>query len=328
MDLNWFENSEELLIKATESFLGTIDQFKWSNPIFEELHLDLEKELFAKQIFESNRIEGEGLSEGDTKKMVLAEFKKDFPKEVVESLKDVSLSVVKINKASNEAEFPKLGITVKYKKSEREIYAVTGHLIALLRSDAHAGHVLSESLDAYSTYLNNIATNYPSIGNQKEELGKGKYFNLRKAFLNRVNKGFYLSEEFLKVLHKSICVGSTNNNNGGPGEYRPGPANIDDETIFLEPSLVPSAMNHFINSHRERVVKENHNPILEAARIKEEFIKIHPFGDFNGRISRIILSGYLRSEGFPFYVILRGTSKDRRRYISAMKHSYRGVCLK
>jgi fido (protein-threonine AMPylation protein) len=318
MRRNWFDDVEENLIKATELFYGAVDQFLLEDEIPEEFHKDIDRELFAKQIFESNRIEGEGLSEGETKKMVLAEFGESFSL-LKANLKDISLNAVKIDKKNNEAEFSKLGITVKYKQSELEIYAVIGHLTALLFSDIRAATARLHKNEVYEKFLESVK---PNSGESVVELDT--YSSIRFVYASSTKKERYISEALLKKAHQRICFNSDNNHNGEPGEYRPHPANIDDDTVFLEPALINGAMKKLVSSHYARLDANTYNPIIEATRLKEEFIKIHPFGDFNGRLSRIILSGFLRSEGYPYYVILRGSSKEKRRYISCMKYAFRG----
>ncbi len=51
------------------------------------------------------------------------------------------------------------------------------------------------------------------------------------------------------------------------------------------------------------------HPIIKAAIFKVCFIKIHPFRDGNGRLSRILLNYMLVREGFPT-VTIRGENKD------------------
>lgn len=58
------------------------------------------------------------------------------------------------------------------------------------------------------------------------------------------------------------------------------------------------------------------HPILKAIVFKTKFIKIHPFCDFNGRTSRILLNYMLVRYGYPT-VTIKGRQKDR--YIEAME---------
>ena len=69
----------------------------------------------------------------------------------------------------------------------------------------------------------------------------------------------------------------------------------------------------------EELVKEYNNsqlhPILKAIVFKTKFIKIHPFCDFNGRTSRILLNYMLVRYGYPT-VTIKGS--QRARYNDAM----------
>lgn len=59
----------------------------------------------------------------------------------------------------------------------------------------------------------------------------------------------------------------------------------------------------------------NLHPVLKAAIFKACFIKIHPFRDGNGRLSRLLLNYMLVREGFPT-VTIKGTNKEL--YFDAM----------
>lgn len=61
--------------------------------------------------------------------------------------------------------------------------------------------------------------------------------------------------------------------------------------------------------------KELH-PVERAARLHYRFEKIHPFGDCNGRIGRLITNNILWHEEFPLLII---EYKNRKSYYSALK---------
>ena len=94
------------------------------------------------------------------------------------------------------------------------------------------------------------------------------------------------------MLHELVANKLDNNDNGNPGEYRNEAAFIDLDTTFLQPNLIESAMKNLANSSFDRALHENYNFILEACKNSALFIKIHPFGDFNGRISRLLLNNF------------------------------------
>lgn len=62
--------------------------------------------------------------------------------------------------------------------------------------------------------------------------------------------------------------------------------------------------------------KSDLHPILKAIVFKAKFIRIHPFSDFNGRTSRILLNYMLVRYGYPT-VTIKG--RQRERYIKAME---------
>jgi len=61
-----------------------------------------------------------------------------------------------------------------------------------------------------------------------------------------------------------------------------------------------------------------------AAWVSYEFACIHPFPDFNGRVSRLLLALLLWVLGVPMWVSLLGDAKGKHRYLTALKHANRG----
>jgi Fic family protein len=60
------------------------------------------------------------------------------------------------------------------------------------------------------------------------------------------------------------------------------------------------------------------HPVYLAALVHLKFVSIHPFGDGNGRISRLFLNYVLNKNGFPMIVI---DYSDRNSYYNALERS-------
>ena len=72
----------------------------------------------------------------------------------------------------------------------------------------------------------------------------------------------------------------------------------------------------FIKKNKDKI-----NPVELSARAHYKFEKIHPFGDGNGRIGRLLINQILWHEGYPMLII---EYKKRRSYYKALNKSEDG----
>src|SRR3989338_7161885 len=132
-------------------------------------------------------------------------------------------------------------------------------------------------------------------------------------FLNMLDKKEKLSNDLLLKWHKEI-FGETKADIAG--KYRDYLVRIGD---YRAPDWqdVKNLMNKliiFIN-------KAKINPVELSARAHYKFEKIHPFGDGNGRIGRLLINYILWHNNYPMLVI---EYKKRRSYYKALQKNEEG----
>jgi Fic family protein len=151
------------------------------------------------------------------------------------------------------------------------------------------------------------------------------------------NQPDFLSEENIKDLHATIARNILVKDAGvDSGEYRIDSRHVGYNMLFPAPESIPNSIKLYISRSNEIIRSINiFNPIhhfnnnecdafLIAAKISYELVRIHPFPDFNGRISRIILMMILHLYKVPFFLTLRGHKKGRNRYLRALKSANNG----
>ena len=93
-----------------------------------------------------------------------------------------------------------------------------------------------------------------------------------------------VSEAFIKELHKDLLQGIRDDH----GEYSKHQRAIRGVPIALtHPEDVPEEMGHLIRSWRSRPSKKT---VKEIAKFHVDFELIHPFGDGNGRVGRLVMT--------------------------------------
>jgi fido (protein-threonine AMPylation protein) len=112
-----------------------------------------------------------------------------------------------------------------------------------------------------------------------------------------------------------------------PGQYRVDNRVVGFDVMFPSPDLVPECMARYVESSNELARQLRARPeiaIRVAARVSYDFVRIHPFPDFNGRLSRILLEMVLVQADCPFHVSLRADKIGRARYLKALTSANRG----
>ena len=145
-----------------------------------------------------------------------------------------------------------------------------------------------------------------------------------------VHKDVKITESLIKEIHKIILVkpfdGEAEIN---PGEYKKEPNYLyspEGERIDFEPpEEVPRLMNelvNWLNNHIDPPKRKKRqydlHPLLIATGFHAQFIKIHPFGDGNGRMARILTNLILMLCGYVPAIVRQ---EKRKTYYNALNMS-------
>jgi Uncharacterized conserved protein len=127
-----------------------------------------------------------------------------------------------------------------------------------------------------------------------------------------------ISERTIKEIHALVLHGIDRDN---AGRYRNVPVMITGSRYMPpQPYLIEPQMEAFMVEYQRKVEAGEH-PVVIAAYLHDEFVRIHPFIDGNGRTGRLLMNLYLLRTG---YVIasLKGNNEDKRRYYMALEKSH------
>ena len=130
-----------------------------------------------------------------------------------------------------------------------------------------------------------------------------------KVFLQMLKKNEKITKEVLLNWHKNVF-----------GETKPDIAGkFRDYLVRVGPHLAPDWQDvenlmkdfiGFINKNKKM------NPVELAGRAHYQFEKIHPFGDGNGRVGRLLMNFILWHNGYPMLII---EYKKRKSYYKALQ---------
>jgi len=140
----------------------------------------------------------------------------------------------------------------------------------------------SQEVQGYLETLKNVFDNYKDL-----PLREGVITSLHKELLKYSTKDDLHRGEY---KHKENIVGVLSED----GTI----AKIMFETTLAY--LTPNEMVELVDWTVEALEKERFHPLLIIANFIIEFLKIHPFEDGNGRLSRILTNLLLLRAGYPF----------------------------
>src|SRR3989338_3258736 len=128
-----------------------------------------------------------------------------------------------------------------------------------------------------------------------------------KVFLEMLTKKNKIANKLILKWHKDIFHETKPELAGRYRDYLVRVGN------YLAPDWqdIKKLMNKFVKSINEKI-----NPVEISAIAHYRFEKIHPFGDGNGRIGRLIMNKILWDNGYPMLII---EYKNRKSYYKALQ---------
>ena len=146
----------------------------------------------------------------------------------------------------------------------------------------------------------------------------------------------FLSEAELRNLHKILLVrpfwkdaltlnGQWTKRKIQVGTYKeqPNSVQLQNGEIFhyASPEETPILMGELVDWYREEEEKKALHPVQLAALLHYRFVRIHPFDDGNGRMSRLLMNYVLIRHKLPPVVI---KSADKKNYLFALNQADTG----
>lgn len=127
-----------------------------------------------------------------------------------------------------------------------------------------------------------------------------------------------ISERTIKEIHALILHGIDREN---AGMYRTVPVMISGSTHMPpQPYLIEKQMEDFMIRFKQ-MEEEKVHPVLVAAYLHDELVRIHPFIDGNGRTSRLLMNLYLLRNGYVI-ITLKGSNDAKVSYYIALEKSH------
>jgi len=127
-----------------------------------------------------------------------------------------------------------------------------------------------------------------------------------------------ITERLIKEIHAIILHGIDREN---AGKYRNVMVMISGSThLPPQPYIIQSQMEAFIFGYNKKIENGEH-PVIIAAYLHDELVKIHPFIDGNGRTSRLLMNLYLISKSYVI-VNLKGDNESKAIYYQSLEKSH------
>ena len=155
-----------------------------------------------------------------------------------------------------------------------------------------------------------------------KELAQNKETPLTEAFIRELNKTILVKPYWKEAITQD---GQSTRRLISIGEYKkyPNSVQLQNGEIFeyASPTETPALMSDLIQWYRTEAEKKELPPVALAALLHYKFVRIHPFDDGNGRISRLLMNYVLYYHDLPPVII---KSADKKNYLNALNNADTG----
>ena len=159
---------------------------------------------------------------------------------------------------------------------------------------------------------------------------KASNVGLKMVKLEAEDRERPLSEAFIRNLHHTLLRedyeecreypdGTVRTYTVHAGIYKTRPNSVKTVTgeifEYASPEETPALMTDLVQWYNEEEQKKELSPIELATLFHYRYIRIHPFEDGNGRVSRLLVNYILHRHSYPMIVV---KSADKTNYLTAL----------
>lgn len=193
--------------------------------------------------------------------------------------------------------------------------------------------ISSMRIEGTQTTMSDVITNEIFPNDKKEEFIEFRNHVMAITRGSKMVKLDGFTHEHIKEIHKMMLTGIKKKNKNAPvGEYKISDNWIENSVktkIYNPPSYTETIeymddLLKFMNSD-----EYHYHPLINAAIMHAQFESIHPFGDRNGRVGRMLVPLYLykvNAIDVPLFYISEAFEQDKVQYYKNLTNSRTEGC--
>lgn len=201
----------------------------------------------------------------------------------------------------------------------------------MLEFNYNSNHIEGNTLTYGQTEMLLVFGKVVEESNMKDlEDMKASNVGLKIVKVEAEDKEKPLTESFIRELHRVLLRedysvyrqlpdGTNTSYVVHAGIYKTRPNSVitvtGEKFEYASPEETPALMTDLVQWYNQAEAEGTMTPIELAALFHYRYIRIHPFEDGNGRISRLIVNYILHRHGYPMIVV---KSSDKSNYLAAL----------